>query len=95
MTQPGIKPQSPGPLANTLLIKTIDIGMMVRVFANDLGDLGSIPGRVIPKTQKWYLMPPFSLKSCKEKFNDCKLKIKREELIIDILDFIRKWTFSS
>ena len=21
-------------------------------------DLGSIPGRVIPKTQKWYLMPP-------------------------------------
>ena len=26
--------------------------MMVRVFANDLGDLGSIPGRVIPKTQK-------------------------------------------
>ena len=29
-----------------------DIGMMVRVFANGLGDLGSIPGRVIPKTQK-------------------------------------------
>ena len=26
--------------------------MMVRVFANGLGDLGSIPGRVIPKTQK-------------------------------------------
>ena len=25
---------------------------MVRVFANGLGDLGSIPGRVIPKTQK-------------------------------------------
>ena len=25
---------------------------MVRVFTNDLGDLGSIPGRVIPKTQK-------------------------------------------
>ena len=23
------------------------------------GDLGSIPGRVIPKTQKWYLMPPY------------------------------------
>ena len=21
-------------------------------------NLGSIPGRVIPKTQKWYLMPP-------------------------------------
>ena len=28
------------------------------MFANRLGDLGSIPGRVIPKTQKWYLMPP-------------------------------------
>ena len=25
---------------------------------NYLGDRGSIPGRVIPKTQKWYLMPP-------------------------------------
>ena len=32
--------------------------MMVRVFANGLGDLGSIPGRFIPKTQKWCLMPP-------------------------------------
>ena len=31
---------------------------MLRVFANGLGDLGLIPGRVIPKTQKWYLMPP-------------------------------------
>ena len=28
-----------------------DIGIMVRVFANATGDLGSIPGRVIPKTQ--------------------------------------------
>ena len=35
-----------------------DIGIMVRVFANDLRDLGSIPDRVIPKTKKWYLMPP-------------------------------------
>ena len=26
--------------------------MMVRVFANDPGDQGSIPSRVIPKTQK-------------------------------------------
>ena len=25
---------------------------MSRVFANDLGDRGSIPGQVIPKTQK-------------------------------------------
>ena len=31
------------------------IGMMVRVFANGLGNLGSIPGRVIPKTQKMVL----------------------------------------
>ena len=29
-----------------------DIGLGVRVFANGRGDLGSIPGRVIPKTQK-------------------------------------------
>ena len=28
---------------------------MVRVFANDPGDLGSILGRVIPKTQKMVL----------------------------------------
>ena len=28
---------------------------MVRVFPNDPGDLGSIPGRVIPKTQKMVL----------------------------------------
>ena len=28
---------------------------MVRVFANGLEDLGSIPGRVIPKTQKMVL----------------------------------------
>ena len=29
-----------------------NIGIMVRVFANGPGDLGSIPGRVIPKTQE-------------------------------------------
>ena len=29
-----------------------DIDQAVRVFANGPGDLGSIPGRVIPKTQK-------------------------------------------
>ena len=34
-----------------------DIGLAVRVFANGPGDLGSIPGRVIPKTQKM-VMPP-------------------------------------
>ena len=38
---------------------SIFAGLAVRVFANRPGDLGSIPGRVIPKTQKkWYLMPP-------------------------------------
>ena len=30
-------------------------GLGVRVFANGPGDLGSIPGRVIPKTQKMVL----------------------------------------
>ena len=34
---------------------TTDIGLAVRVFANRPGDLGSIPGRVIPKTQKMVL----------------------------------------
>ena len=29
-----------------------DIGLAVGVFANSPGDLGSIPDRVIPKTQK-------------------------------------------
>ena len=29
--------------------------MVIRVFANDSGDLGSIPGRVIPKTKKMVL----------------------------------------
>ncbi len=33
----------------------LDIGLAVRVFANCPGDLGSIPGRVIPKTQKMVL----------------------------------------
>ena len=31
------------------------IGLMIRVFANGPGDRGSIPGRVIPKTQKMVL----------------------------------------
>ena len=31
------------------------IGLMSRVFANGLGDRGSIPGGVIPKTQKMVL----------------------------------------
>ena len=37
----------------------IYIYVAVRVFANQLGDLGSITGQVIPKdSKKWYLMPP-------------------------------------
>ena len=31
---------------------------LARAFANGLGDRGSIPGQVIPKTQKWYLISP-------------------------------------
>ena len=31
------------------------IGLVGRVFTNGLGDLGSIPGRVIPKTLKMVL----------------------------------------
>ena len=38
-----------------LLCSLPDIGLGVRVFANCPGDLGSIPGRVIPKTQKMVL----------------------------------------
>ena len=37
------------------IILVPDIGIMVRVFANSPGDLGSIPGRVIPKTFKMVL----------------------------------------
>ena len=38
-----------------LFIYLPDISMMARVFINGPGDLGSIPGRVIPKTQKMVL----------------------------------------
>ena len=37
------------------LFSILDIGQAVSVFVNDPGDLGSIPGRVIPKTQKMVL----------------------------------------
>ena len=37
------------------MIYNRDIGPAVRVFANGPGDLGSIPGRVIPKTLKMEL----------------------------------------
>ena len=51
MTRPGIEPRAPGPLANTLTI-VCPVG---RVFVNGPGDLGSILGRVIPKTFKMVL----------------------------------------
>ena len=44
-------------LQTRTLVLGPDIGIMVRVFANGPGDLGSIPGRVIPKTQKMVLDP--------------------------------------
>ena len=37
--------------------KRINNVEIVRMLANGSGNLGSIPGRIIPKTQKWYLMP--------------------------------------
>ena len=58
-----IEPKSLGPMANTqtlmpmsgryILYRPIDIA--VRLFANNPGDWGPIPGRVIPKTQKMVL----------------------------------------
>ena len=40
---------------NRFNLKEFEDGKMIRVFANGPGDLGSIPGRVIPKTQKMVL----------------------------------------
>ncbi len=37
---------------NKLYVSRIIIGLMSKVFANSPGGQGSIPGRVIPKTQK-------------------------------------------
>ena len=34
------------------------IGLVSRMFASGPGDLGSIPGCVIPTALKWYLIPP-------------------------------------
>ena len=33
----------------------LDVGIIVRAFTNGPGDLGTIPGRVIPKSQKMVL----------------------------------------
>ena len=43
---------------------------MSRVFVNSQGDWGSVPGRVIPKTQK--IVPNVSLLNTQ----DCKVRIK-------------------
>ena len=42
-------------MPSLLIVLTPDIGRVVRVFTNGPVDLGSIPGRVIPKTQKMVL----------------------------------------
>ena len=57
MTRPGINPQSPGPLVNALTIMPMArfIGQVGKVFSNSPGNLGSILGRVIPKTLKMVL----------------------------------------
>ena len=45
--------------ANAAIISCYSpIGLVGRVFANGPVNLGSIPGRVIPKTLKIYLIPP-------------------------------------
>ena len=54
MTRPEIEPRSPGHEEH-FTTKPMGWFMMVRVFANAPGDLDSIPGRVIPKTQKMVL----------------------------------------
>ena len=51
---------------------------MSRVFANDLGDWGSIPGRVIPKTKKMVLDAALlSTRHCKVRIKD-KVEKSRE-----------------
>ena len=41
-----------------LRCRLLNIGLVSRVFVSGPGDRGSIPGWVLPKTQKWYLIPP-------------------------------------
>ena len=48
-------PSLPGPLWPGVVAIVRVLGPAVRVFANGPGDLGSIPGRVIPKTLKMVL----------------------------------------
>ena len=55
MIRPGIEPQSPGPLVNTLLIRPMARLLVGRVLANCPGNLGSILCQVMPKTLKMVL----------------------------------------
>ena len=50
------------------------------MFANCLGDLGSIPGRVYQRLQKWYLMPPCLTQHYKERIK-CKVEKSGERSI--------------
>ena len=49
----------PAPHHQQYIFSQPGIGIMVRVFTNGSRDLRLILGRVIPKTQRWYLMPPW------------------------------------
>ena len=53
MTRRGIEPRPPGPLAKTL--PTRPMSWYGWSFRPGTGDLGSIPGRVMPKAQKMVL----------------------------------------
>ena len=44
-------------LFDSVIAFILAIGLMSTEFASSPGDRGSIPGQVISKTQKWYLMP--------------------------------------
>ena len=62
----------------TIFYPIINIGLAVRVFANGLGDVGSIPSRVIPKTQKMVLDTSlFNTQQYKVRIKD-KVKQSRE-----------------
>ena len=52
---------------------------MVRVFAIGLGDQGSIPGGVLPKTQKWYFMLPCLILSIIKYGSRVSVKIQEKE----------------
>ena len=56
------------------IIERSVIGLVGRVFANGLRNRDSIPGRVIPKTQKWYLIPP-----CLSQYYKVQIKGKLEQ----------------